>query len=237
MHFCIYTPGKSIILLVLNWRHIILPMHDKSISSLLQMNTLGKCEDTCAPQGGKQLATRLWRVSFLLTVILTGLCSCSHLRLPLLPEKSYRTQASAEQSFLNGDFQEALLEFEQIYDTALSPDDKNTALYGMACTQMILAQNDDQLVESLTTLQRWNANKGSSSFDENRNLLLLALKQQSERIQEKKQKTVAHDKRQRRIIYSQKKKISQMATTVKQLKQQLDELEAIDEVFQEKRKP
>lgn len=212
-------------------------MHDKSISSLLHMDTLGACEDTCAPQDGKQLATRLWGVSFLLTVLLTGLCSCSHLQLPLLPKKSFRTLASAEQSFLNGDFQEALLEFEQIYDTALSPDDKNTALYGMACTQMMLAQNNDQLIESIRVLQRWSANKGSSSFDENRNLLLLSLKQQSERIQEKKQKTVAHNKRQKKIIYSQKTKISQMATTVKQLKQQLDELEAIDEVFQEKRKP
>lgn len=170
-------------------------------------------------------------------VVLLSISGCTPLQLPLIPETASRTRNTAEISFLNGEFQKAMLEYKEIYETTSSIEEKNSALYGIACTEILLAENDDQLVEAITTLQRWNASKGSENFNENRNLLILALKQQSERIQSKKQQSVEYDKRQKGIINSQRNKISQMATTVKQLKKQLDELEAIDEIYQEKRKP
>ncbi len=173
----------------------------------------------------------------LLLALLLGASGCTEMQLPLIPETTPRTQVTAEISFLNGEFQKAMLEYKEIYETTSSIEDKNSALYGIACTQMILAENDDQLVEAITSLQRWNVSKGSEDFNENRNMLILALIQQSDRIQAKKQQSAAHDKRQKGIIYSQRKKISQMATTVEQLQKQLDELEAIDEIYQEKRKP
>ena len=58
------------------------------------------------------------------------------------------TQAAADILFINGDFENALLEYEQIYETALSHEDRNSALYGLACTQMMLANSDLQLIYS-----------------------------------------------------------------------------------------
>lgn len=171
----------------------------------------------------------------LLIVLLLGVNGCAETQLQLTPEASTGTEALAEINFLNGDFQKALLKYSEIYEMTPSIENRNSALYGIACTQMILAENVDQLVEAITTLQQWNASKGSEDFKENRTLLILALNQQSERIRGKKQQTAALDKRQKGIIHSQRKKISAMSTTIKQLTKQLDELEAIDEIYQEKR--
>lgn len=154
------------------------------------------------------------------------------------------TQASAEQLFINGDFENAILEYEQIYDTALSPKDKNTALYGLACTQMMLARTEEQLVDAISNLQKWDANKGTAPFTENRHLLLLSLKQQSGLILEKKKALVKRENLQNFVIANQQIKISQMTSTIdslqsqiKKLGNQIGELEAIDENVQKQRKP
>ena len=147
------------------------------------------------------------------------------------------TQAAADILFINGDFENALLEYEQIYETALSHEDRNSALYGLACTQMMLANSDLQLIEAIDNLLRWDANKGRAPFTENRHLLTLALRQQSYLIQQKHVALTAREKRKNNVIAYQKKKISQMATTLHNLQSQLEELEEIDETYQEKRKP
>ena len=147
------------------------------------------------------------------------------------------SQPAAETLFINGDFENALLEFEHAYETALSHEDRNTALYGLACTQMMLANSDLQLIEAIDNLLRWDANKGSAPFTENRHLLTLALRQQSYLIQQKHVALAARDKRKNNVIAYQKKKISQMSTTLQNLQNQLEELEEIDETYQEKRKP
>lgn len=152
-------------------------------------------------------------------------------------EQPRTTQAAADTLFINGDFENALLEYEHIYETALSHEDRNSALYGLACTQMMLANSDLQLIEAIDNLLRWDANKGREPFTENRHLLTLALRQQSYLIQQKHVALAAREQRKNNVISYQKKKISQMSTTLQNLKNQLEELEEIDETYQEKRKP
>ncbi len=157
---------------------------------------------------------------------------------PTIPEATAeQTQSVAELHFINGNFESALLEYEQIYETALSHEDRNLALYGLACTQMMLARSDGQLLEAINNLQRWDTNKGSAPFVENRHLLVLALKQQSEFLKEKTESQLQQEKQQNSVIAYQKKKISLMASTLIKLQKQLEELEAIDETFQEIRNP
>lgn len=163
---------------------------------------------------------------------------CTPINRPITAEPSAeQTQSIAELHFINGNFEEALLEYEQIFETALSPEDRNLALYGLACTQMMLASSDDQLVEAISNIQKWDADKGTAPFVENRHLLVLALKQQSDLIVEKAQNLIQHEKQTNSIIAYQKKKIALMASTLAKLQKQIEELEAIDETFQEKRKP
>jgi hypothetical protein len=188
--------------------------------------------------------TYLLRRVFLLilALLLLALCSsCNMMQLPAFPLPAENSQAFAEQLFLNGDFKTALLEYERLYDSALSAEAENHALYGLACTQMMLADNEEQFIEAIGNLQKWNAGKGTAPFRENRLLLVLSLKQQSKRIAENKKERIARETAQISLIDDQKKKISEMMSTVSMLHTQIEELnnqiaalEAIDENVQEK---
>lgn len=184
-------------------------------------------------------------ISFLfLSLLLLSLCSsCTLMQQSQSPLPGGHIQPFAEQLFLNGDFETALLTYQQIYETALSPDDRNHALYGLACTQMMLADNEEQFIEAINYLQKWDAGKGNAPFNENRLLLVLALNQQSKRITEQGKERRARETAQTTLIDDQKKKISEMAATVEKLQTQIEELhnqiaalEAIDENVQEKQK-
>ncbi len=162
---------------------------------------------------------------------------------PKSPLPGKHIQPLAEQLFLNGDFETALLEYEQIYETALSPEERNHALYGLACTQMMLGHTEEQFTEAIGNLQKWDAGKGTAPFSENSLLLVLALKHQSKRITEQDKERIARETAQTSLIDDQKKKISEMRSTVQKLHSQIEELhnqiaalEAIDENVQEKQK-
>ncbi|TKB27082.1 hypothetical protein FCL47_07845 [Desulfopila sp. IMCC35006] len=184
------------------------------------------------------------RTVILAVVLLFLSTSCTALQRKNFPVPvDHHPHALAEQLFLNGDFENALLQYEQIYETALSPEDKNHALYGLASTQMMLARNANQLIEAISNLQKWDAGKGTAPFTENRHLLILALKQQSTLIEEKSKTFTEHENLQNSVIANQQLKITQMTTAneqlqleIKKLRKQIEEIEAIDENVQSKRK-
>lgn len=176
-------------------------------------------------------------ITLLLATLAFGLTSCANIPLGLLPAPADQSQKKAELLYINGEFEKALAEYEYIYQSAVLPEDRNRALYGIACTQLMLATNDADFIQAVKHLLRWNVNKGSSPFTENRHLLILALKKQSELLQKKNDKQAAREKHKNQVIAFQKKKISQMTKTLQSLTKQLEELETIDETFQEIRKP
>ena len=187
------------------------------------------------------------RPTVLSAVLLLFLCTCctplQQQKFPVLAAKRHAPSLT-DQLFIKGDFENALLEYEQTYETALSREDKNQALYGLACTQLILARNTDQLVEAINNLQKWDAGKGDAPFTENRHLLILALQKQSTLITEKNKSLAARENLQNAVIADQQLKITQMTTTneqleieIKKLQKQIEEIEAIDENVQSKRKP
>jgi hypothetical protein len=184
------------------------------------------------------------RLHLLLVLLLLPLCnSCTMTQLRTFTIPTDDTQAFAEQLFINGDFERAILEYEQIYETALSSEDRNQALYGLACSQMMVARTDEQLIEAISNLQKWDANKGTAPLSENRHLLVLSLKQQRELLEEKNREKIAREAEQISLIDGQKIEISQMMSTVEKLQNQIEALqnqiealEAIDENVQEKRK-
>jgi len=186
---------------------------------------------------------RLYRL-LLISLLLVLCCSCTEMQLSTFNTPVEHAQSHAEQLYINGDFETAAVEYKHIYQTALSPEDKNSALYGLTCCRIMLARTDDQLVEAIGDLQKWDANKGTAPFWENRHLLVLALKQQGERIEERKQFLVEREKELKAIIADQQIKISQMASSskiqqaqIEKLQNQIAELEAIDKNVQDKRKP
>lgn len=181
--------------------------------------------------------TRFLKVSFILYLALCS--SCTPYTRPYqapAPDLAAKDQANAELLFMKGDFDNALLEFERIYATGPGAEDRNQALYGLACTQMMVARTGEQLAQAIANLQKWDEEKGSSPFSENRRLLVFALKHQGEYLQKKNSEQVQLERKKNSLIANQRQKITQMAETLERLQKQLEELETIDENFQEKRK-
>lgn len=180
-----------------------------------------------------------WYTAVILAVLL---CCASCAEPPVPPPEPPAPVAAqlpdtAETLFMKGDFANALLEYEHISETALAPEDRIPALYGLACTQLMLARSDEQLAEAIATLEQWDSEKGSAAVTENRRLLIQALKHQGKMMQDKIQEQAAQAKRKETVIAQQKNKITEMGDFVKNLQKQLEELESIDEKVQEKRKP
>ena len=173
---------------------------------------------------------------FALLLSLFFCSSCASLFHPPATEPTSPVQANAELLFFKGDFENALTRFQQIYQTSLTNENRNQALYGLACTQMMMARNHKQFTEAINSLQKWDTEKGNSPFLENRRLLFYALKHQEDFLKSQNQEQLLLEKKKNWLITHQRKKISQMAITLEALQKQLEELEAIDENFQEKRK-
>lgn len=163
--------------------------------------------------------------------------SCTHLsQTTQPPAPAPRLASDAELFFLKGEYQDALSEFQREYETALAAEDRMQALYGLACTQIVMARTDRELAEGIGNLQKWDEEKGDGPFQENRRLLILAMKQQGEVLVKKNREQQRQGNRKDRLIANQKEQIAQLMVTIEMLKKQLDELEAIDENFQVKRK-
>ncbi len=186
----------------------------------------------------KNIAQRCHAVASLAVLLSCAACAEPPAPPPELPPPAVElVQDTAEILFLNGDFDKALLEYEHVSETALAPEDRIPALYGLACTQLMLARSDQQMVEAIATLEQWDTEKGSAALTENRRLLILAMKHQLEVARNKIQEQTAVAKQKETLIAQQKGKITQMGAFVDNLQKQLEELETIDEKVQEKRKP
>lgn len=178
--------------------------------------------------------------------MLSLLVGCAELDLPQLeePTENSRMIAGAERLFINGNFEQALAEYERLSLNSLTPKEKNHALYGLACTRLMLAENAEELVVAIDDLQQWDIKKGRARFTENRHLLVMALQQQAALIHERHkiltENEIQKDNRiaeQKIRIAEKKMKISQLSSQLKKLQTQLLELEKVEENVQEKRKP
>jgi hypothetical protein len=169
-------------------------------------------------------------------VLLSALLASCAAPPPPAPPPPPPPPSAGETLFLAQQWPEALVQFEHDYETALAEDDRRLALYGLSCTQLALASSDEQLAQAMANLERWIEEHEKNPGDINPRLLVVAFKAQGERLHVKSQELSRLVKRKNGVIASQRKKITEMADTVDNLQKQLEELEAIDETLQEKRK-
>jgi hypothetical protein len=184
-------------------------------------------------------------VIFLL-FLLSLSAGCAPLNLVPLeePTENSRKIEAAERLFINGKFQQALVEYEQLYLQSLTPMEKDHVLYGLACTRLMLAENDEELILAIDDLQQWDIKKGRARFSENRHLLVMGLQQQAALIRERNKILAENEMRKdtliderNKSIAAQDRKISQLNSQLEKLQTQLLELEKIEENVQEKRQP
>ncbi len=176
-----------------------------------------------------------WGLLYL--IVFTIFCSSCAQAPPPSPEPIEPVSPSVgETLFLSENYEKALYEYSDNYETALTPEDRSHALFGLACTQLTLAHSDNQLAEAITTFEKWGAENVASPSMENPRLLVIALKALNEHTQKKNQEQIQVIKKKNTIIANQKKKIAQLGSAVDNIQKQLDQLEAIDETLQEKKK-
>jgi hypothetical protein len=168
--------------------------------------------------------------------LLSGCCRQTPPDPPMAPPPATVT-TYADQLFQQGNFAAALAEYREMADNSTQPEERLTGLFGLACTQMILAESEGQLLDAVSNLEKWAAEKPPVTPQDNRDMLVVAVKRQSELLQTLTKNIAKREKQKNQLIASQKKKIAQMATTVDNLQKQLEELEAIDQNYQERKKP
>lgn len=177
-------------------------------------------------------------IFLLLSAVLlhTG-CANTSPQPPVETTQHDRRLTVAENFFITGNYTKALAEYERVFNESVSEADKIKALYGLACTRMILAENDEDLISAIDDLQRWDTSKGSAPFTENRHMLVVALKEKGMFMLKQFKDMSESDRKKDKRIADQKRTINQMSSRLEKLQKQLEELEAVEEKFQGKRKP
>ncbi len=93
-------------------------------------------------------------------------------RLPVLPESENKDQlmlANANDAFKNKSFFKAEELFTKLYTGAFSHDIRRIALYGLACTRLVLAENEDDFNHAFDLWHSWyNIPSGNISGEDPR---------------------------------------------------------------------
>ncbi len=92
------------------------------------------------------------------------------------------TLESGERAFLNKNYKLAESFFLQSINESKNPWDKNRAIYNLACTKLITAQNDSQFIEAISILIQWKPSKNLQMYYENPQLMIQAVIQSNHEI-------------------------------------------------------
>ena len=191
-------------------------------------------------------------VSACLLLVLSASCSYTQNLIQDIQNTSAQTAdakdlARGNDAFHNNDFQKAL----EIYSSLsqLSKDDKirRKALYGMACTRLIMADNVNDLNEAIILFDTWSQLLPTDIETEDPRMLKPVILRKAlpgvteERI--KKRSNTSKNKENLKQLEAKDSEILRLQTRVKEmaqeiqtLKRQISSLEAIDQKIQEKKK-
>lgn len=186
------------------------------------------------------------------TTLLFLLTGCNAVQLVVSFDPELQQLREGEKAFDLGNYEEANDIFTEIYDSNVSKQTKNTALYNLACTRIITSKNEEDFINAVKLLDAWQKTYPSVIYVENPDLVISALKMRAsaiikEHAQSLKQKIQVQEVLNRElknkelknmeIISRQSKTITELEQSLSTLQHQIAELEAIDQHLQEKKKP
>ncbi|MCD4741150.1 MAG: hypothetical protein K8R67_01525 [Desulfobacteraceae bacterium] len=144
---------------------------------------------------------------------------------------------AAEQTFLQVNYALAAERFKKvILDQNKNQKIKNSGIYGLACTKMMTAQNDDEFINAVALLNQWTSSKEEKMHFENPELLILAVSHMVYIKEQEKQKLLGQIGGLNTKVKKQNQESVEMQQLIKTLQHQISELENIDQELQEKRK-
>lgn len=180
------------------------------------------------------------------------LASCTAVQLVVSFDPELQQLRDGEREFILGNYEEAEDIFREIYDSNVSKQTKNTALYNLACTRIITSNNSKDFIKAVQLLDDWKKTYPSVIYVENPDLVISALKERASSIAEHENQAIRKEIRikeilnkefknkelkSREIIDRQSKTITELENSLSTLQHQIAELEAIDQHLQEKKKP
>ncbi len=175
-----------------------------------------------------------WILLALIFQICTG---CSVVKIVDILGSDAQILRKGEKQFALGNYQQAAVLFKKAQAGKVGSQSKNAALYSLACTKIALARNDREFMEAVKLLDKWQKSFAGGLYIENPSLMITALEKRLNIIQKKKDANHNQALKNRKVINSQKEKISEMKNILQTLQHQITELEAIDQQLQEKKKP
>ncbi|WP_136808355.1 hypothetical protein [Desulfosediminicola flagellatus] len=184
--------------------------------------------------------------------LLISLSGCNAVQLVVSFDPELQQLRDGEREFILGNYEEAEEIFSEIYDSNVSNQTKNTALYNLACTRIITSNTTDDFINAVELLEGWEKTYPSVIYVENPDLVISALKKRASFITQAQAKELKKDimtkeilKKELKdkelesieIITRQSQTITELEKSLFTLQHQIAELEAIDQQLQEKKKP
>lgn len=143
---------------------------------------------------------------------------------------------AGENAFFQKQYGDAAAIFSLIVDRSKDPGLKNIALYNLACTKLVVSENEYEFIEAMTLLSEWSPSKGENGFFENPLLLIPALWKTAEVNKKERLEILKKNKALNAMVKHQNKEIVKMKQIIQNFQRQISELETIDQEIQEKRK-
>lgn len=184
-------------------------------------------------------------IRILLAVILlsAGAGGCSTIQLPRASSPDIQKLRDGENAFDLGQFREAEMLFAEVYDGKVDQRIRNAALYNLACTRIISASNTKELLAAIRLLDDWQRTSPSTDYLENPDMIITALTKQFPMVvddkanaEKKRNAALSQLKKNKKIINTQNRNITELNSKLQSLEQQLSAFEAIDHQLQESKK-
>jgi K+/H+ antiporter YhaU regulatory subunit KhtT len=173
-------------------------------------------------------------IAFVIVFSITG-CSAVQLVVSFAPEM--QRLRDGEREFELGNFHEAEKIFAEIFDSKVSLQTRNTALYNLACTRIITAENSADFIAAVDLFEAWEKTHPSVIYVENPNLVITALQTRSSLLMINTDETLQQQTEINEVITTKDAEIKKLKAVVDKLQHQITELQAIDQQLMEKRKP
>lgn len=141
-----------------------------------------------------------------------------------------------EKAFFQEQYSTAAAIFSSVLERNTNSVVKNAALYNLACTKLITAKDETDIIKAVKMLDDWYPSEESNKHFENPLVLVKAFHQILNFNKKEHVKNINEIKKKGALVEKQGEKIIELEKLIKKLQHQILELENIDQETQEKRK-
>lgn len=154
------------------------------------------------------------------------------------PDYEINELKKGEDAFFEENYSEANRLFSLISTNSGNEIYQNYALYGIACTRMMTAENSKDYKQAIELMEDWGKpDMKAAGVYPNPRMIITALKKQSHLLECEPEIKYVYSQKSKSVIKKQQNEIDELKNTIKKLQHQISVLEAIDQAIEEKRKP